>query len=291
MAVIYPLIAMMVLPLLLRIARLVLPEKDAVSPLILYVCFPGVILFTLQLDQVVFPFLFTAGILLGIRVSENRSWLLSFFMGTFLYLVVFVSFSLMPLMFFLGAYLFLSTLFSDQRGRLKWLEMLRKGGLWLAGFVVVHVIMRTFYNIDLLQRYPNAMEAHKLAKGFVSNLPGIEPAALVNNSEFAIWIGFPMLLLVLAQFLSTFRSLRKREAKTFDLIVLSLAFTLILLNAFGNTRAEVARLWLFTLPVLSLLMSNQIKLLPFSQRINHVFVVGTQLVTTFLIFIYQFPTQ
>jgi hypothetical protein len=168
--------------------------------------------------------------------------------------------------------------------------MLRKGGLWLASFMAIHLIMSTFFNIDLLQRYPNAMEAHKIAKSFVSK-PGIEPAALVNNSEFAIWLGFPMLLLVLAQFLATFRSLRIKETKPFDLIVLSLALTLILLNVFGNTRAEVARLWLFTLPVFSLLMANQMKLLPFSQRMNHVFVVGTQLVTTFLIFIYQFPTQ
>jgi hypothetical protein len=290
MAVIYPLIAMMVLPLLLRIARRVLSEEDAISPLILYVCFPGVILFTLQLDQVIFPVLFTAGILLGIRVSENRSWLLSLFVGAFLYLAIFVSFSLIPLIFFLGAYLFLSTMFSDQRGRSKWLEMLRKGGLWLASFMAVHLIMSTFFNIDLLQRYPNAIEAHKIAKFFVSK-PGIEPAALVNNSEFAIWFGFPMLLLVLAQFLATFRSLRRRETKPLDLIVLSLALTLILLNVFGNTRAEVARLWLFTLPVFSLLISNQMKLLPFSQRMNHVFVVGTQLVTTFLIFIYQFPYQ
>lgn len=291
MAVLYPLIAMMILPLLLRIARRVLPEEDAISPLILYVCFPGVILFTLQLDQVIFPVLFTAGILLGIRVSEKRSWLLSFFMGTFLYLVVFVSFSLLPLLFFLGTYLFLSTLFSDQRGRLKWLEMLRKGGLWLVGSLFVHVIMSTYFNIDLLQRYPNAMEAHKIAKGFVSNLPGIEPAALVNNSEFAIWIGFPMLLLVLAQFLATFRSLRKGEVRPLDLIVLSFVLTLIPLNVFGNTRAEVARLWLFTLPVLSLFVANQIKLLPFSQRMNHVIIIGTQLVIAYLIFIYQFPTQ
>ena len=290
MVFLYPLIAMSVLPLLLRFARRFLPEENAISPLILYVCFPGVILFTLQLDQVIFPFLFVAGILLGIRVSENRSWLLSFFMGTFLYLVVFVSFSLLPLLFFLGAYFFLSTLFSDQRGSLKWLEMLKKGGLWLVGSLFVHVIMSTFFNIDLLERYPKAIEAHKIAKHFVSK-PGIEPAALVNNSEFAIWVGFPMLLLVLAQFLATFRSFRKRTVKPFDLIVLSFGLTLILLNAFGNTRAEVARLWLFTLPVLSLFMSNQIKLLPFSQRVNHVFVVGTQLVTTFLIFIYQFPYQ
>jgi hypothetical protein len=290
MAVLYPLIAMMVLPLLLRIARRVLSEEDAISPLILYVCFPGVILFTLQLDQVIFPVLFTAGILLGIRVSENRSWLLSLFVGAFLYLAIFVSFSLIPLIFFLGAYLFLSTMFSDQRGRSKWLEMLKKGGLWLASFMAVHLIMSTFFNIDLLQRYPNAIEAHKIAKFFVSK-PGIEPAALVNNSEFTIWFGFPMLLLVLAQFLATFRSLRRRETKPLDLIVLSLALTLILLNVFGNTRAEVARLWLFTLPVFSLLISNQMKLLPFSQRMNHVFVVGTQLVTTFLIFIYQFPYQ
>ncbi len=291
MVVLYPLIAMMVLLLLLRIARFVLAEENAISPLILYVSFPGIILFTLQLDQVIFPFLFTAGILLGICVSENRSWLLSLFMGIFYYLVVFVSFSLLPLLFFLGAYLFLSTLFSDQRGRMKWLEMLRKIGLWFTGFVVVHVIMSSFFNIDLVQRYPNAMEAHKIAKGFVSDSQGIEPAALVNNSEFAIWIGFPMLLFVLAQLIVTFRSFRKKEAKPFDLLVVSFVLTMIFLNVFGNTRAEVARLWLFTLPVLSLLMSNQIKLLPFNQRMNHIFVVGTQLVTTFLIFIYQFPTQ
>ncbi|HEY44694.1 MAG TPA: hypothetical protein G4O11_11995 [Anaerolineae bacterium] len=291
MAVLYPLIAMLVLPLLLRLARLVLAEEVTISPLILYVCFPGVILFTLQLDQVFFPFLFTAGILLGIRVSENRSWLLSLAMGIFLYLVVFVSFSLLPLLFFLGAYLFLSTLFSDQRWRMKWSEMVRMGGLWLAGFMIAHVIMRTFYNIDLLQRFPNAMEAHERAKGFVSNLPGIAPASLVNNSEFAIWIGFPMLILVLPQFLGTFRSLRKREIGSLDLIVLSFILTLIPLNVFGNTRAEVARLWLFTLPVFSLFISNQIKLLPFSHRMNHIIIVGTQLVSTYLIFLYQFPAQ
>jgi hypothetical protein len=290
MAFLYPLIAMMVLPLLLRIARRVLSEEDAVSPLILYVCFPGVILFTLQLDQVIFPVLFTAGILLGIRVSENRSWLLSLFVGAFLYLTVFISYSLIPLIFFLGVYLFLSTLFSEQRGRSKWLEMLRKAGLWLASFMAIHLIMSTFFNIDLLQRYPNAMEAHKISKSFVSK-PGIEPAALVNNSEFAIWIGFPMLLLVLAQLLVTLRSLRRRVVRPLDLIVLSFVLTLIPLNVFGSTRAEVARLWLFTLPVLSLFISNQIKLLPFNLRMNHVIIAGTQLVTTYLIFLYQFPTQ
>jgi hypothetical protein len=291
MTVLYPLIAMLVLPLLLRLARRFLEEENAISPLILYVCFPGIILFTLQLDQVIFPFLFVAGILLGIRVSDNRSWLLSFIMGTFLYLVIFVSFSLLPLLFFLGAHLFFSTLFSDQRGIIKWLDMLREVGLWLVGFFFTHVIMSTFFNIDLLQRYPNAIEAHKISKGFVSDLPGIEPATLVNNSEFAIWIGFPMLILVLAQVFATFRSFRNREVKPFDLIVLSFVLTLIFLNVFGNTRAEVARLWLFTLPVFSLIISKQIKLLPFSQRLNHVLVVGTQLVTTYLIFIYQFPYQ
>jgi hypothetical protein len=168
--------------------------------------------------------------------------------------------------------------------------MLRKAGLWLASFMAIHLIMSTFFNIDLLQRYPNAMEAHKISKSFVSK-PGIEPAALVNNSEFAIWIGFPMLLLVLAQLLVTLRSLRRRVVRPLDLIVLSFVLTLIPLNVFGSTRAEVARLWLFTLPVLSLFISNQIKLLPFNLRMNHVIIAGTQLVTTYLIFLYQFPTQ
>jgi len=291
MAFLYPLIAMLVLPLLLRLARLVLPEEDAISPLILYVCFPGVILFTLQLDQVLFPFLFVAGMLLGIRASENRSWLLSLAMGSYLYLVIFFSFSLLPLLFFLGMYLFLNTIFIDPGNRMKWLEMLRKGCLWLAGFLMVHIIMRTLFNIDLLHRFPNAMEAHERAKGFWLNVPGITPAFLVNLSEFAIWIGFPMLLLVLAQFLATLHSLHKREVRPLDLFVLSFVLTLIPLNMFGITRAEVARLWLFTIPVLSLFMSSQIKLLPYSQRLNHVFVVGTQLVTTYLIFFYQFPHQ
>ena len=291
MAILYPLIAMLVLPLLLRLARLVLPKEDAISPLILYVCFPGVILFTLQLDQVLFPLLFVAGILIGIRSSENRSWLLSLAMGPFLYFAIFFSFSLLPLLFFLGMYLFLNTIFTDQGNWSKWLEMLRKGCLWLAGFLVTHIIMRTLFNIDLLHRFPNAMEAHERAKGFWLNLPDITPAFLVNNSEFAIWIGFPMLLLVLAQFLATLRSLHKREVRQLDLFMLSFVLTLIPLNLFGITRAEVARLWLFTIPVLSLFMSNQIKLLPYSQRLNHMLVVGTQLVTTYLIFFYQFPHQ
>jgi hypothetical protein len=50
-------------------------------------------------------------------------------------------------------------------------------------------------------------------------------------------------------------------------------------------------MWLFLLPLISLAAFNQTKRLPLERDRNVLLLVGSQLVTTFMIFVFQFPWQ
>jgi hypothetical protein len=250
-----------------------------------------VILFTLQLDQAFFPLLFTSGVGLAVMLAERDHWLAAVATGVFLYSAVFFTFSLLPLGLFLAIYLGLVTAAAPRVEPRRWFRLGRTGLLALAGLVGTHLVIRVAFQIDLLARFPRAMAAHQAAKGFVTDLPGIAPAWMVNNAEFILWLGFPIALLVVIQLIESARAVWQRRLRGVDLLALSTLATYLALNIFGDTRAEVARLWLFLLPVLAIFAANQLKRLPFARSTNTLLLVGAQLIAAYLIFLYQFPWQ
>jgi hypothetical protein len=288
MAVLYPLLAMLVLLPLERLSRKVLPDAFDHAALMLYLCFPSVILFTLQLDQVIFPTVFVGGILLATKTDQKSSSRYAIILGVYLYLSTLLSFSLLPMMAFIPIYLSVRLLVSRDRTTSSLKALAVKGILMLGALLAMHVLMKGVFHIDLYQRFFNAMAAHRLAKGLMWRERW---NTLVNFSEYGLWMGFGLIPLLVAQIVSAIWSIQSGSGSRLDALSVTFLITLILVASFGTTRSEVARLWLFTLPIVSLMVSRRINLLPFGRRTSILLLAGSQVITTYCIFLFQFPYQ
>lgn len=288
MAVVYPLLAMLALPLVANLARRLLPAGLELTSVVFYLSFPGILLFTLQLDQVLFPLVFAAGALFVVKVSPNSSRIQALGLGAYLYLGVFLSFSLLPLLVFTVTYLFLTQVHKRAANPASWVRWLGTIALMTAAFLALHFSLRSLLNIDLIDRLTHAMDAHRSAKGSMWELPG---TSLLNISEFAFWMGFTLLPFLVVRVGKTIAAFLRGKVGQLDILTASMTITSVALILLGTTRGEVARLWLFTLPLLAILASSEIDLLPFRRKANVMLVAGYQLTSTYLIFLFQFPFQ
>lgn len=85
MPVVYPLLAVLALPLLASLARHVVQEGQELRSAVIYLDFPRVLLFTLQLDQFLFLLVFLDAVLLADRTLK-KVMDLAFGLGAHMYL-------------------------------------------------------------------------------------------------------------------------------------------------------------------------------------------------------------
>ena len=103
------------------------------------------------------------------------------------------------------------------------------------GFVLVYLVLYLGWSYNPILRYQNAMIHHAQWKGFPWTWGNWWIATRVNIVEFALWMG-PLIPLFCSQ---------KKKIK--DTLLFFLLFLGLLL--FGKAAGEVARLWLFLMPV------------------------------------------
>jgi hypothetical protein len=278
----FPVLALLVLVLLHGFGRGLVPSDEALLAPLLLSTVPSFVLMQLQMDQFLLPSLFMLGVILAwIAVSRGSFWI-GCLGGAVVFLGVFVSFSLVPLIVMGPALAFLQAMAKRQRAETK-----RQVGVVLgilAGILSVGVLFHIVYGYDPLLRFESAMAYHRMVKLYEPGLGQVILAAVQNNTEFAFWVGVPIVLMAFSRSLRAAVRLLRRRSEDLDVLALGFLATYVGLNVFGQTRGEVGRLWLFMVPVLVLLAYDEVKNLLGRRPMTTYLLLGSELITTFLIF-------
>jgi len=283
----WPFLSYLVLIPLFYVARRFLDADRALLACILYLLIPSVNLITLHTDQVFFPAFSTGCIALTALAFYRRSVGWGLAAGALFYLSLFCTFGLLgllPVLAGTGIGIVLTTK-SDGAGFGSWL---RPGLGVLAGVVVLDIVFRAVLDYDIVLRYHRALLNHIGGKGWNPSASTIPYAAVVNTAEFISWLGIPVAMLAGLHGLRSLRHIFTGRAELRHWLAVGLAATFLGLLMFGNTLGEVARLWLFLVPVVCILAADEI-LLRFGKghRIVLLSILVLQGITVYLMKIYQ----
>lgn len=281
----YPLMAFLVIPALAALSRrLGLPEEDALLPGVIYLSLPNVLLIPVFLDQALYPLLFVLMLILILSCVEKPSFWSGFAVGAAFYAVIYLTFSLLPLIGFALFWLALDA-WRHRHERSPRPTVLALLGI-AAGLAAAFTLFLGLLNYNVLVRYPTAMQYHH-AILFDSRRAQIANAWALDNAEMATWIGFPVILLLLARAGRSLAALMKGAAGRIDELLLTFLVCYAALLTFGKTNAETQRLFLFLVPLVALFSADEAKGLFRQKKPAFLFVVFLELVTAFLIFLFQ----
>lgn len=282
----FPFIASLNVVVLFALSAGYFKDKETYLPSILFLVFPNFLLVQLQLDQAIYPLLFIIGVYFQWITIKKRSLKCAFTTGVFLYFVIFFSFSLIPLLALLMIWMLL--IFINGKSKSDRLIVVKLLVFTVLGFGLTHVIFFYGLQYNFIARYLDAMAHHRLEKDYEPGLGWMVYAFLINNLEFLLWSGIPVVLLAISRVIRAGNNLIKRRTNNLDLLSLSFAGTFIAVTLFGQTRGEVGRIWMFMLPVVSLLAANELVTISGRRKNGVLLLIAIQLITTYLIFKFQY---
>lgn len=288
MAYIFPVLSLLTLVPLSQLSKKIWNKSDAFIPSAIYIVLPPVVLFYLELDQFLHPLLLMSTLVLFFRTLETQAFRWAFINGVTIYLALFFSFSMIfaPVLIFIWYgidYL--------QNIRHNTLSNHIKTALGLiSGFLVTAFVFYLLLNYDPLLRYQHSIASHKYLKDFETGYQQILDAILLNNGEFIHWAGIPIILLFFSRCAQSVSAVVKGKGKSLDAFCVAFMFAFVLLNIFGQTRGEVARLWIFLLPPISLFSAIESRSLFGKNTMLGVYLLITlQLASVWIMFKYQDP--
>jgi hypothetical protein len=271
-------------------------EQVALITCLFYFTFPSFLLMPLYLDQVLFPFLFVSCLLIILVALEKMSLLMGFLSGCVLFLVNFISFSLLPVFimafFMVGLhYLFLRKEMDDrEKHGYVIFNYLKIGISVFFGVITLLMLFKIVLNYDVIVRYYHAIQVHYQLKGAISynfsaqSLSFLPNFLLGANADFTFWTGYTPIILSLIALGVSLKNITRNKVDRMDWLVMSFWGTFILLNLSGQTSNETGRLWLFLIPLLALFSAGQAARLFPQQKFGVYLYIFLQLVTSYLIF-------
>ena len=145
---------------------------------------------------------------------------------------------------------------------------------------------------DIVTRIRNGVSVFGAGGQSIPNsINTLKDAVLLDSAEMAIWLGFPTVLILLVQLLRGWSNAIRRGPTKLHTMSVSMVVLLAILAGVAPTRGEVARLGLFLLPMLSLLVAQGLRGLGEGKATPVYVFLGCQWVTTMLILKFQFPWQ
>jgi len=259
----FPWISMLVIIPLYFISRRFFDHETSWFPVILYISCSSVLLMPLFMDQVLYPLLLIGSLLLGIKAIESNSFKWALAGGAIIYTSLYISFSLLPVIGLILAWLgirFITPYFSEGNvDKLPWARLLKVLSGLIAGWLSLMMLWRWALNYDFFSRYLTAMAQHVSIRHFFPGPQQIRDALVLNNAEFAVWAGFPLIILFLWQGAKSLTAIIRLKASLLDGMTIAFVGTYIVLNLTGQTKGEVGRLWIFLMPMVALLSAGEIK--------------------------------
>ena len=192
-------------------------------PVLLYILSAPFSLIVMHMDQALYPMLTMLTLFLFYKGVDERNALKMVIAGAILGVGCFISFSMLPVLLLLGLILPYK------------IESIPSVVHVVLGFVLLYVFLYFGFGYNPIVRYQNAMIHHAQWKGFPWTWGNWWIATRVNLVEFTFWMG-PLMPLFLKQ---------RRRVK--DMFIFTMLFLGLLF--FGKAAGEVARLWMFLMPV------------------------------------------
>jgi hypothetical protein len=255
---------------------------------LIYISVPSVIMMTLLPDQFLFPLLFTLYLLLLTLMINRQSMLFAFLAGCMAYLLVFVSFSLLPIFGLTLIWLFVDYWINRQKRNLRMTALLLVA--FFAGLLLTAILTWLAIGYNPSTRYQLAFQKHREIKQFEFSAQRILEYIFLNHVDFMLWTGFGFLFLFYTSSIRACWLFFQGKATSFDGFRIAFFLTFLVLNLLGQTRSEVGRLWVFLLPGFALtIFPESLKLLKNPLRSLQLFFMA-QMWSTFLVFYYiHFP--
>ena len=291
-----PLMTFLTLPALFAFAYRLKPPDQAMLPPLTYIFLPSIALIPLFMDQALYPLLFMIGALAALWAVRRGALLPALLVGFYLYLAVFVTFSMLALPAMVLA-LFAADFIVNRREREFRHTLILFAGL-LVGILVAYTIFYFVFNYDFVTRYQGAMGVHvdfDFVQRTEAGPKSVEQIGLkdylgamwLNNVEFAASVGFPVFLLFLSRSLRIGISFLRGRLTWANGALGAFLAAYIALNLFGQTQGEVSRLWMFWTPMVVLFAGFELAALYKHRRLAVGVLIFVQLITIFLTFKFQ----
>lgn len=283
----YPLIAFLILPVLAAFYRRLLndPSKDCVLPAAVFLICPNVILVPLFLDQVLYPLLFLLALGVGLVALDRPSFLKGFLIGVLGYLILYFSFSLLPLIPLVALWTGLEWLRTRTPGSFRRI-LLYFAGI-PAGVLFLWAVFRVGLNYDFVTRYFSAFANHRTTWHFNSPLERIRHGLVLNNAEFVVFTGFPIIVLLIIRSVKAVAAFIRRQASRFDSLTIAFLLMYTVLVVFGQTNGEVQRLYLFLTPLVALFAAEELKWVFRDKKNGFTYLAVLQIITMIMLFHFQ----
>jgi hypothetical protein len=253
----WPIISYLVLFPFFWLGKIIFDEKIGILACALYVFVPAVNLITLHTDQVFFPLFFVSCLLLAALSAQRRTLALAVVSGMVAYLAVYCSFGLAYVVpAALATAVIVSRAAPAEGGQKRYWPRAVVG--FVLGFVVLDLVNRIGFNYDFWARYSYSAAHHIEQKGYEYNLRNVMYFGFSNLLEHMVWTGIPIYVLAWIAIVGSVRAAFRRKADTGGgLVALVLVALIASLVVFGRTSSEIARLWLFLVPVFCMLAAWQ----------------------------------
>jgi len=285
MSIAFPLLAVIILIVLFKLSKIYLDEDTWLYPGLLYIFMPSVLLMPIFLDQALYPLLFLFGIYWAARASDNQSPIRGFLLGVYLNLTLFLSFSLLPLVALSIIWIMVDYLSNRATRQLRPTIIVLISVI--TGFLAAYLTLAGIFNYDFIIRYQNALAQHREFMQFELTMHYLRDSIILNNVEFATWIGIPVFLIFLARAGRAVRAFIKREQRALDWLVAAFTAMYIGLNALGQTMGEVGRLWIFMMPMIAFFAASELKAIFKMKRFGLATMLALQLITVIMIYKFQ----
>ncbi|MEW6742676.1 MAG: hypothetical protein AB1486_07940 [Planctomycetota bacterium] len=252
--VILPLLPVLTLLPLAWLGRCLLAER-ALWPVLLFVLTPSWLLLTLSADHFLHPLLSALLWVLSAKagLSSRWAWLWGLFLGLVSWLALYVSFAFLPAIL-LAPVVAWAAARQHRREEPPGVSLRRLGiafGTAGALFLALGLMAWWVLDYDMSHRFVAAMETHRRVMKWeqTRGMTSVANAAVLNLAEYAYYLALPLAGLFLWGIASSLRALASRRAAAIDFLTLAVAIVLLASSVLGSSKGEVARLWLFLLPL------------------------------------------
>lgn len=269
-----------VIPLFFLARELFKNSQTAITASLLYITIPSVNLITLHTDQVIYPFLAVVSVWTAVVAFRKGSVWFAALSGLCFYVAVYFSFGLAMIGFLLPVPAFFAL--PDNSFR-PYVYSLKYGGTILIAVLLSNVLAYSLLNYDIVNRYTLAISHHLRWKGWENNIGTYLRAGITDVVEFSVWIGLPLtILFFMCICVSIHQLFVIRSPNVASFYNAALVGIFIFLLAFGKTKAETARLWLFLVPFICISVANFINRQSWTSR--------SKTVCTIMILLLEFGT-
>jgi hypothetical protein len=217
--------------------RLIYDDKTGLRAALLWPLVPSVALWATRWNHLYALFTLLAFLLLYFGLA--RRILLAFFAcGLVLAVATLMSFGNLTLAGFLGIYALIWFLTNEERP--SFFYLMASAGLLAFGALLPWILLWIAFDFDPIATWQNGLTTHLgLGRSYATWL-------FFHLYDFFVFLGIPLFIAWAA---GTIKAFRGWGRGTTDILAISAAIGLMVLNLSGTSQGEVARVWAFLLPL------------------------------------------